>query len=73
MSASPDFTNADWHKSNTSEGGACVEVAHVDGFFGVRDTKDAGKGPTLIFNEQEWTAFLKGVANQEFTKDNLSR
>jgi hypothetical protein len=69
----PDFSGAKWRKSQASDSGGCVEVAYVDGVVGVRDTKQAGAGPILAFNEREWSAFLTGVANGEFTLDELSR
>jgi hypothetical protein len=69
----PDFTNAKWRKSSTSDSGGCVEVAYVNGVIGVRDTKHHGEGPILTFNEREWTAFLAGVGSGEFTLDELSR
>jgi hypothetical protein len=46
---------------------ACVEVAYLDdGRVAVRDTKDHGQGPILIFLPHEWQAFTRGVANGEF-------
>jgi hypothetical protein len=68
----PDFSSAKWRKSNSSGDGGCVEVAYVDGVIGVRDTKDAGTGPILMFNEREWTAFLAGSRNGEFNLDELA-
>jgi hypothetical protein len=68
----PDWTNAYWRKSTHSDTGACVEVAVSNGTVGVRDTKDAGAGPILEFNDVEWAAFLAGVANGEFTMERLS-
>jgi hypothetical protein len=62
-----DWSQARWRKSQTSDSGGCVEVAYMDGYVGVRDTKDQGSGPVLAFNEKEWTAFLAGVDNGEFT------
>jgi hypothetical protein len=66
-----DWTNASWRKAGTSDTGGCVEVAYVDGWVGVRDTKQHGNGPVLAFNEHEWNSFLTGVANGEFTLDAL--
>ena len=70
---SPDFTNAKWRKSSVSDSGGCVEVAYVDGVIGVRDTKQNGTGPVLMFNKREWTAFLAGVARGEFQLDELAQ
>jgi hypothetical protein len=69
----PDWANAVWRKSVHSDSGACVEVAASAGWVGVRDTKDADSGPVLQFNQDEWTAFLAGVASGEFTLERLGR
>jgi hypothetical protein len=73
VDGAPDFSTAKWRKSTTSDSGGCVEVAMVDGWIGVRDTKDNGTGPVLTFNRREWTAFLEGVEHREFTLDELSK
>lgn len=48
---------------------ACVAVA-IDkaGNVAIRDTKDDNK-TTLYFNQAEWSAFIKGVKNNEFNVD----
>ena len=61
----PDFSGANWQKSSYSISGECVEVATVDHFVGVRDSKDR-EGPVLMFNTGEWNAFLAGTRNGEF-------
>ena len=68
-----DWSKARWRKPGTSDTGGCVEVAYSDGIVGVRDTKDAGRGPILEFNEKEWSAFLSGMSNGEFTFEALRR
>lgn len=68
-----DWDKARWRKSSTSDSGGCVEVAYADGMIGVRDTKAHGAGPMLEFTEHEWTAFLGGAANGEFTIDELKK
>jgi hypothetical protein len=68
----PDFSDARWRKSNASGDGGCVEVAYTDGVIGVRDTKDSGTGPVLLFTAQEWTAFLSGARAGEFELDELA-
>ncbi len=50
----PNFTTARWRKASVSGDAGCVEIAHADGWIGVRDTKDAGAGPVLAFTEHEW-------------------
>lgn len=64
-----DLTGAIWHKSTRSgsSGGDCVEVAdNLPDIVAVRDTKDKGTGPTLIFTRSEWDAFIGGVKDGEF-------
>jgi Domain of unknown function (DUF397) len=70
--AKPDFTNAQWRKSNKSGDSGCVEVAHDNGWIGVRDTKDEGTGPILAFNETEWRAFVDGTRSGEFDYETLT-
>lgn len=60
-----NFSGAAWHKSAHSGTAGCVEVATVDGLVGVRDTKDRG-GPILVFDHEEWNAFLSGARDGEF-------
>ena len=57
-----------WHKSTLSSGGDnCVEVGFGDdGTIGVRDTKQSGRGPVLVFTADEWHAFVGGVRGGEF-------
>jgi hypothetical protein len=55
-----------WKKSSYSNGGGnCVEVGHVPGLVGVRDTKDR-EGGTLTVSTAAWSAFLAGVKAGEF-------
>ena len=65
---STDLIGAQWRKSSHSNNeGACVEVAFLDGGrVGVRDSKDHGTGPALVFTPAEWTAFVRGVTDGEF-------
>jgi hypothetical protein len=64
--ATPEFTN--WHKSNHSDDGGCVEIAEAHGLIGVRDSKDPG-GPMLTFNRHEWTAFTAGIVDGSLTPE----
>jgi hypothetical protein len=68
----PDFSKARWRKSNVSGDAGCVEVGYADGMIGVRDTKDSGAGPVLVFTEREWTAFLAGAHAGEFELGELA-
>lgn len=45
---------------------ACVEFATTSEQVLIRDGKDNGKGSTLTFTKDEWTAFLAGARNGEF-------
>ena len=54
----PTFTN--WHKSDHSDDGGCVEIAEADGVIGVRDSKNP-TGPVLVFTRHEWDAFTSGI------------
>jgi hypothetical protein len=44
----------------------CVSVKQLEnGDIGVRDTKDSSK-KTLVYNPQEWAAFIQGAKDGEF-------
>lgn len=59
-----------WQKSSLSNlNGNCVEVGFLPSDrIGVRDTKDKGRGPALIFSASEWNAFITAVKLGEFDK-----
>ncbi len=63
-----DISQAVWRKSTfSSYNGSCFELARLlSDRVGVRDTKDNGSGPVLIFNQDEWNAFLAGAKAGEF-------
>ena len=54
-----------WRKSSWSTyNGNCVEVAKLTkDLIGVRDTKDAGAGPVLLFSGPAWRSFVARVKN----------
>jgi Domain of unknown function (DUF397) len=58
----PDLRGAVWRKSSRSggNGGACVELAHVQGNVAVRDSKNP-TGPKLAFAKDAFEAFLADV------------
>ena len=63
-----DISQTVWQKSTLSSyNGSCFEIARLlSDRVGVRDTKDNGSGPVLIFNQNEWSAFVAGVKAGEF-------
>ena len=69
MKDSSGFSDEDFKKSSWSGkwGGAtlCVEVAQKSGHVALRDSKDPHKG-TMIFTNNEWDAFIRGVKGGEF-------
>ncbi|WP_116041965.1 DUF397 domain-containing protein [Amycolatopsis palatopharyngis] len=67
--AQPDFAGARWIKSSRSaEQGQCVELAAVDGWVGVRDSKLGEAGPVLSFTQTEMAAFLDVAKNSELKR-----
>ncbi|MCX4749577.1 DUF397 domain-containing protein [Kitasatospora sp. NBC_01287] len=66
---SVDLTRAVWRKAKKSQGnGECVEVAVLDGVVAMRDSKQHGRGPVLVFTPAEWDAFLDGAKGGEFDR-----
>jgi len=63
-----DISRTSWRKSSFSAmNGNCVEIGWLQsGRIGVRDTKDHGGGPVLIFSDAEWSAFIAGVKSGQF-------
>lgn len=64
------FSGGPWLKSSFSNfNGNCVEVSRLpDGRIAVRDTKDDGAGPVLIFTQAEWDAFMAGAKEGQFDR-----
>ena len=56
-----------WRKSSWSAfNGNCVEVGSPrSGLIAVRDTKDAGRGPVLLFGSGAWGSFINALKNGE--------
>ena len=65
LAGAGEFAQAAWRKSSWSAyNGNCVEIAELGGrLIGVRDTKDVGLGPVLIFGDLAWRSFLDSVKN----------
>jgi hypothetical protein len=63
-----DLGRASWQKSSfSSMNGTCVEISRLSADrIGVRDTKDRGAGPILVFTRAEWTAFVAGAKDGQF-------
>jgi Domain of unknown function (DUF397) len=59
-----------WRKSSWSAyNGNCVEVGSLrDGLIAVRDTKDAGCGPILIFGPEAWGSFVNALKNGDLPR-----
>ena len=64
MTRSPEETWT-WRKSTYCASNSCLEVAFLDGWVALRDSKETN-GPVLMFNRAEWSAFLKGASKGEF-------
>lgn len=54
-----------WQRSTKCASGQCIEVAKVAGQYLIRDSKRPQAEP-LSFTEDEWNAFVQGVAAGEF-------
>jgi hypothetical protein len=74
MVVGPDLEGAIWRKSRAcGDGTSCVEVARIDGWVAIRDSKDPDKGRILMFDDREWRAFLTGVRAGDFDLDQKPR
>jgi hypothetical protein len=62
-----DLTQATWRKSSWSTyNGNCIEVGQLQrDLIGVRDTKDAGAGPVLLFSGEAWRSFIARVKDSD--------
>jgi hypothetical protein len=61
MTVRSDFAGARWRKSSRSaSSGQCVELAHTEAVFGVRDSKNV-EGPQLALTARHGLAFIDAV------------
>jgi len=57
-----DSSNAAWRTSSRCSHGDCVEVGALPArAVAVRDTKNHGSGPDLVFTPTAWRFFVAGV------------
>ena len=63
-----DISEAVWRKSqaSTSEGQCVMVATNLPGHILVKDSKNP-QGPVLDFTPTEWSAFLTGATNGEFS------
>jgi hypothetical protein len=55
----PDLSDATWRKSTHSSAQAqCVEIAHLPGLVGLRDSKQHVTTPVLAFPADAWSTFM---------------
>ncbi len=68
--SSAEVNDARWFKSSHSDAQRnCVEIAFLDGGkVALRDSKDRGRGPVMVFTAGEWDAFTAGVHDGEFDR-----
>jgi Domain of unknown function (DUF397) len=63
-----ELAQASWVKATASNGGSgCVEVAHLERWTVVRDSKNPG-GPVHYYTSHEWACFLDGARAGEFDR-----
>lgn len=60
-----DWAEADWIPLGDSEE-QLVEFARIGDAVGLRDSRQGGDSPVLVFSPVEWEAFLNGVRDGEF-------
>ena len=59
---SADSADAAWRTSSRCSHGDCVQVGSLPArAVGVRDTKNQGGGPELVFTPAAWRSFVTGV------------
>ena len=56
---------SEFKKSSECGIGACVEAKEENGYVFIRNSENPN-GQALVFNIDEWNAFIKGVKASEF-------
>jgi hypothetical protein len=65
---SGELAGASWFKATASNGGeGCVEVAHLERWTVVRDSKNP-VGSVHCYTPHEWACFLDGARAGEFDR-----
>jgi hypothetical protein len=63
-----ELRHAVWFKASASNGSqSCVEVAHLESWTVVRDSKNPD-GPIHCYTTYEWQCFLDGARAGEFDR-----
>lgn len=62
-----ELARAVWVKAEASGNGGCVEIAHLNDWTALRDSK-APDGPVQFYTRHEWECFLDGARNGEFDR-----
>jgi hypothetical protein len=63
-----ELAQASWSKASASTGSqSCVEVAHLESWTVVRDSKNPD-GPVHAYTPQEWACFLDAVRAGKFDR-----
>jgi hypothetical protein len=66
--APAELARASWFKATASQSASgCVEVAHLDRWTVVRDSKNPD-GPVHCYTPHEWACFLTGAQAGEFNR-----
>lgn len=55
---------ASWRKSSRCSHGDCLEAGSLAAGVAVRDTKDHGTGPSLMFRPAAWRSFIADVKHR---------
>ncbi len=65
LPSAAELARARWFTATASDARSCVEVAHLEHYTAVRDSKNPD-GPVHFYTPHEWACFLAGAAKGEF-------